>query len=318
MTTTGLAKHQRLFAALEAEVVVVEEAAEVLEAHLLGCLTPATRHLILIGDHLQLRPSTAVYHLARCHGLDVSLFERLIAGGAEHVQLSRQRRMRPCISALLAPVYPALRDHPDTATFPPVPGMAVPLYFLSHAQPESHDGESNSRSNEHEAALSQALTQHLLRSGVAPSRITVLTTYCGQLVRLRKRFRAPGGEAGLDEVRLCSVDQFQGEESDIIILSLVRSNTLGSIGFLSVQNRMVVALSRARHGLYILGNGTLLSGRSALWRGVLEQLGATRAIGPALLVEAGGKRFEVAQPADFALCQLAGYPAKRAAANTNT
>lgn len=78
MTTTGATKYQALISALEAEVIVVEEAAEVLEAHLVAVLTRATRHLILIGDHMQLRPGTAVYDLARNYNLDVSLFERLV------------------------------------------------------------------------------------------------------------------------------------------------------------------------------------------------------------------------------------------------
>lgn len=81
MTTTGATRYQALISALEAEVIVVEEAAEVLEAHLVAVLTRATRHLILIGDHLQLRPGTAVYDLAKKYNLDVSLFERLARWG---------------------------------------------------------------------------------------------------------------------------------------------------------------------------------------------------------------------------------------------
>jgi superfamily I DNA and/or RNA helicase len=56
MTTTGVAKFQRVFHAIQAEVIIIEEAAEVLEAHIVAALSPATKHLILIGDHEQLRP----------------------------------------------------------------------------------------------------------------------------------------------------------------------------------------------------------------------------------------------------------------------
>jgi superfamily I DNA and/or RNA helicase len=65
MTTTGAAKHQATLRTLRPRIVVVEEAAEVLEAHLLACLTTACEHVILIGDHKQLRPSAAVYELAK-------------------------------------------------------------------------------------------------------------------------------------------------------------------------------------------------------------------------------------------------------------
>lgn len=59
-------------------LVIVEEAAEVLEAHIVTSLTKHTDHLILIGDHKQLKPSTAVYELSKKYDLDVSLFERMI------------------------------------------------------------------------------------------------------------------------------------------------------------------------------------------------------------------------------------------------
>jgi hypothetical protein len=317
MTTTGLAKYQKLVGALECEVVVVEEAAEVLEAHIVAALGKGTQHLILIGDHLQLRPGTAVYALAKRYNLDVSMFERLVRNGVEHVTLARQRRMRPAIARLLTPVYPALHDHPDVEKYPMVPGMAAPLWFFSHAHAESFDPETRSRSNSFEAGMTHALAVHLLRSGVPAARMTVLTTYCGQLFSLRKKFRAAGGEQGLDEIRLCSVDQYQGEENDVILLSLVRSNTVGDIGFLSVQNRMVVALSRARHGMYILGNAELLSKRNALWRGVVDHLAGSNCVAEALPCLAGPrpgsqKAVHVASISDFGQCMAAGYPPRGA------
>ena len=128
--------------------------------------------------------------------------------------------------------------------YPPALGVAGPLFFVTHGHPEAFDPETRSRSNEHEAAFCAGLAAHLLRSGYAAGQITVppgplknppkpkqtleetrarksartprlqvLTTYCGQLFSLRKRFRAPGGERGMDEVRLCSVDQYQASES---------------------------------------------------------------------------------------------------------
>lgn len=85
------------------QVVIVEEAAEVLEAHILTSLSPSVEHLVLIGDHLQLPPKVEVYELqkesGRGYNLNTSMFERLVeAGTVQHVTLAQQRRMRPDIS----------------------------------------------------------------------------------------------------------------------------------------------------------------------------------------------------------------------------
>lgn len=69
----------------------------------------------------------------------------------------------------------------------------------------------------------------------------------------------------LEDFRIECVDGFQGEENDIILLSLVRSNSDNNIGFLNIQNRICVALSRARNGLYIMGNMDNLI-HSSLWK----------------------------------------------------
>uniref|UniRef100_A0A914Z6K5 DNA2/NAM7 helicase helicase domain-containing protein n=1 Tax=Panagrolaimus superbus TaxID=310955 RepID=A0A914Z6K5_9BILA len=94
MTTTGAAKHQSTLRALRPRIVIVEEAAEVLEAHIITSLTRACQHLILIGDHKQLRPSPAVYELAKKYKLDISLFERLINNGYPYRMLNNQHRMK--------------------------------------------------------------------------------------------------------------------------------------------------------------------------------------------------------------------------------
>jgi superfamily I DNA and/or RNA helicase len=81
MTTTCAARNHDLLVALGAKVVIVEEAGEILESHILTALTPSIEHLILIGDHLQLRPTVAVDSLARKNYLNISLFERLVNNG---------------------------------------------------------------------------------------------------------------------------------------------------------------------------------------------------------------------------------------------
>ena len=74
MTTTGAAKMHKMLRQLKPSIIIVEEAAEVLEAHIVASLTPSCKHLILIGDHQQLRPNPTVYELAKTYNLDVGTF----------------------------------------------------------------------------------------------------------------------------------------------------------------------------------------------------------------------------------------------------
>jgi ornithine cyclodeaminase/alanine dehydrogenase-like protein (mu-crystallin family) len=85
MTTVGAAKLQNLIKYIDPKIIICEEAGhEVLEAHILSALTPSTQHLILIGDHNQLRPHVATYslsigsHIGENYQLDKSLFERFV------------------------------------------------------------------------------------------------------------------------------------------------------------------------------------------------------------------------------------------------
>lgn len=104
----------------------MEEAAEVLESEIVTVLTGHTEHLILIGDHKQLRPKNAVYELSAHYKIDISLFERLIKNELPFHQLKEQRRMRPCISSLLRPlIYEELSDHPSVEQYEDVKGIEV-------------------------------------------------------------------------------------------------------------------------------------------------------------------------------------------------
>ena len=78
MTTTGSSRYHNALKDIGPRIVIVEEAAEVFEAHIVSSLSKTCEHLILIGDHVQLRPNPAVFTLAKQYKLDVSLFERLI------------------------------------------------------------------------------------------------------------------------------------------------------------------------------------------------------------------------------------------------
>ncbi|TQN67798.1 NFX1-type zinc finger-containing protein 1, partial [Colletotrichum shisoi] len=199
-------------------------------------------------------------------------------------------------------------DSDGVRGYPEVCGMAKRLFWLHHESPESgrnSDQESieTSYSNEFEIDMVSALVSHLLWQGVYKSGdIAVLTPYLGQLNKLRQKLgsvmqivvndrdmddltemdssEAPSRDSprreaakttALHEVRAATVDNFQGEEAKVIIVSLVRSNNEKRCGFLSTSNRINVLLSRAKHGMYIIGNSNT-SSHVPMWAQVTEIL----------------------------------------------
>ncbi|KAJ8358613.1 hypothetical protein SKAU_G00151380, partial [Synaphobranchus kaupii] len=278
MTTTGAAKYRQALQEIRPRLIIVEEAAEVLEAHTITTLSRACQHLILIGDHQQLRPSATVYELAKNFNLEVSLFERLVKLDFPFVRLNYQHRMRPEIARLLTPhIYSELENHPSVFEYENIKGLLTNLFFVEHQYPEEEIQDGRSHQNEHEALFVVALCRYLLCQDYQPSQITILTTYTGQLYCLRKLLPA----AQFSGVKVHVVDKYQGEENDIILLSLVRSNLEGRVGFLQIANRVCVALSRAKKGLYCVGNMGLF-GRVQLWSGILHTLREADQVGPAL------------------------------------
>ena len=153
------------------------------------------------------------------------------------------------------------------------------MFFYHHDHQEKEDG--NSFYNVHEVFMALHLALYLVREqGISPHRITILATYTAQLHQLLNT-RTQGSWSALNQVRMTVVDNFQGEENDVIILSLVRNNTRSSVGFLRIDNRICVALSRARNGLYILGNMRMLAKASPLWAHMEQVLKENGEIGEA-------------------------------------
>ena len=148
MTTTGASRYHTILKDIGPRIVIVEEAAEVFEAHIVSALSKDCEHLILIGDHVQLRPNPAVYRMAKEYKLDVSLFERLINNNAKRVMLKCQHRMRPEISTLMRHFYnEPILDHESVMKFENIIGLKKNVFFLSHKQPERKVEESTSKIN---------------------------------------------------------------------------------------------------------------------------------------------------------------------------
>ena len=298
MTTTGAAKYQHILHLVKPKIVIVEEAAEVLESHIVSALNAGTQHLILIGDHKQLRPNPNDYDLAVKYKLNISLFERLVMNRFPHVTLQIQHRMRPQIADLVRNhIYDVLHDHESVTKYPKVKGISSNLFLIQHSEPEK--GSELSHSNEFEAAYLAALCKFLLQQGYEPTQITLLVTYTGQLMLMRNYMP----KAIFEGVRVTTVDNFQGEENDIILLSLVRSNENGVIGFLKAENRVCVALSRAKHGFYCIGNFKMLRKGAEVWEKIVSDMESKGMVGESLSIHCNNhpdfmKRAK--SPGDFA------------------
>lgn len=262
LTSTGMSKYRALLAALRCRIVLIEEAAETLEAPIIAACLPTLQHLILVGDHKQLRPHCHVKQLEdKPFFLNISLFERMVRNKVEFDTLAKQRRMIPEVRRILYPIYgDVIKDHASVvnpANRPDVPGMGgINSFFFTHQWAEQRD-DFMSCINVEEAEMIIGFFEYLVYNGVQSEDITVLTFYNGQRKRILTGLRKSQPLSG-STFNVVTVDSYQGEENKIVLLSLVRSNEKSSIGFLSIDNRVCVALSRAQCGFYLFGNGMLL------------------------------------------------------------
>ena len=258
------------------DLAVIDEATQATEPALYLALLRAER-AVLAGDHQQL-PPTILSSEAQQGGLGVSLFERLLAlhGEALKVTLAEQHRMNEKIMR-----YPsdtlyggALRAHPSVAH------AAIdewPFELIDTAgrgfEEETPEG-SESKMNPGEADLAKAEVERLLARGISPIDIALISPYDAQVQRLRQLL-----EQYLDVgLEVDTVDGFQGREKDAVVVTLVRSNEDGQLGFLADVRRMNVALTRARRKLIVIGDGATIS-RHPFYAGLLayaERIGAWR------------------------------------------
>lgn len=194
-TTTAAAKYSQEMQAASRDVLLVEEAGEILESHILTAFGPRTQQLVLIGDHKQLRPKVNNYKLTveKGEGYDLnrSLFERLIRKGFPHQTLNKQHRMRPEISSLVRGLtYPQLVDAPKTQNRPDVRGLQTNLVFIAHDHLEDDAKETanwkdmssiSSKQNRFEVDMVLKIIRYLAQQGYGTEKIVVLTPYLGQL-----------------------------------------------------------------------------------------------------------------------------------------
>lgn len=246
----------------EFNTLIIDEAGQCLEP-LAWCIFPLAEKIILAGDHLQL-PPTVLSDKAMQLGLNKSILECSFGKFEDVYLLNTQYRMRSSIAQFSNNYfYEGLLQTPDNLI---AIGEHIVFYDTAGTGYEEEQGpDGSSLSNKGEIELAQKI----IEIGTFKADETAfISPYSGQ-VTLAK-------EALPKELRCSTIDSFQGQEKETIIISLVRSNGENSIGFLKDYRRMNVAMTRAKERLIIIGDSATLANdpyfESLL--NYLEQIGA--------------------------------------------
>ncbi|GAA5892669.1 hypothetical protein JCM6882_000552 [Rhodosporidiobolus microsporus] len=249
------------------ETVIIDEAAQSIELSSLIPLKYGCTRCILVGDPLQL-PPTVISGVAARGGYDRSLFVRVMQRSPQAVHLlSIQYRMHPNISAFPSAAFyqSRLTDGPkmEDKTLQPWHANALfPPYCFYHVDGHEQAGRHHSWTNPTEVATALAIYERIKREYASIDfdyRIGIVTPYKGQVQELRRTFKQRYGDEILTKIAFNTVDGFQGQEKDIIILSCVRGGSADKgVGFLADTRRMNVALTRARSSIWILGDSNKL------------------------------------------------------------
>jgi ATP-dependent RNA/DNA helicase IGHMBP2 len=232
-------------------LAVVDEATQAVEPAAYLALLRAER-AALAGDHLQLPPTVLA---PDAQELSISLFERLAQANPQAmVTLAEQHRMNEKIMR-----YPSdalyggrLRAHPAVAHHALDDAPLELIDTAGRGFEEQTPEESDSKLNEGEAQLVAAEVRKLLTT-VLPQDIAVISPYDAQVQRLRQLLHDVG------DLEIDTVDGFQGREKEAVIVSLVRSNPQGELGFVADIRRINVALTRARKKLIVVGDSATIA-----------------------------------------------------------
>ncbi|KAI0335924.1 hypothetical protein GY45DRAFT_1316694 [Cubamyces sp. BRFM 1775] len=263
------------------ELVIIDEAAQAIELSSLIPMKYRCRTCIMVGDPQQLPPTVKSQEACKL-GYDQSLFVRLQKSQPDAVHLlSIQYRMHPDISQLPSNLFydGRLRDGPDMAektkrVWHGHPKFGTYRFYNVQGGLEESSGAGHSLVNRAEAQVAVALYNRLTKefsSANLDFKIGVISMYRGQIVELRRAFQQRFGEEVMSMVDFNTVDGFQGQEKDIIILSCVRAGPgLQSVGFLRDVRRMNVALTRAKASLFVLGHAPTLERSDEIWRKIVD------------------------------------------------
>ncbi|XP_041357905.1 RNA helicase aquarius-like [Gigantopelta aegis] len=253
--------------------ILMEEAAQILEIETFIPLllqnpedgNNRLKRWIMIGDHHQLPPVIKNMAFQKFSNMEQSLFTRFVRLGVPTIDLDAQGRARASLASLYNWRYKKLGSLPHVLNRPEFrmanPGFVYD-YQLIDVQDFNGVGESEPNpyfyQNLAEAEYVVATFMYMRLLGYPAEKISILTTYNGQKHLIRDViYQRCGANPFIGRPnKVTTVDRYQGQQNDYILLSLVRTKT---VGHLRDVRRLVVAMSRARLGLYIFGRVSLFS-----------------------------------------------------------
>ncbi|XP_036448843.1 RNA helicase aquarius isoform X1 [Colossoma macropomum] len=270
-THAALKRHDLVELGFKYDNILMEEAAQILEIETFIPLLlqnpedgySRLKRWIMIGDHHQLPPVIKNMAFQKYSNMEQSLFTRFVRLGVPTVDLDAQGRARASLCNLYNWRYKQLGNLPHVQSQPefqsPNPGLTYDFQLINV---EDFNGVGESEPNPYfyqnlaEAEYSVALYMYMRLLGYPADRISILTTYNGQkhLIRDVINQRCANNPFFSQPNKVTTVDRFQGQQNDYIILSLVRTK---AVGHLRDVRRLVVAMSRARLGLYIFARVSL-------------------------------------------------------------
>ena len=281
IASTLVSSNHRLLGGMHFGTLFIDEAAQALEAACWIAIRKADR-VILAGDHCQLPPTIKCYEAAK-GGLEKTLMETIVANKPETVSLLKvQYRMNEDIMKFSSEwFYNGELEAAPEVRHRSILDLDTPISWIDTSAmdfKEQFVGETFGRINKDEAnLLLQQLDTYINKIGgerILDERIDfgIISPYKAQVQYLRGKIK---GSKALHPYRhlftVNTVDGFQGQERDVIFISLVRANDDGQIGFLRDLRRMNVAITRARMKLVILGDASTL-GKHPFYRKLLDSI----------------------------------------------
>jgi ATP-dependent RNA/DNA helicase IGHMBP2 len=285
------------------DIVILDEANKARVDEALPALRLGSA-LALVGDHKQLPPveDDALYGIVESDEaletlVNRSLFEQAWEGGlpeSARCLLTIQHRMHPDIAAYVsAASYDGqLENAPEVQAYDYITRTPFPvaLHFVDTEGMRGgreRRGPGGALRNEAEVRVAAQVVRLLDERAPREMSMAVIAMYAEQVERLRqalgrRRFKRP--------VKIDTVDSFEGREEDMVVISLVRSNERGRIGFLRVPNRLNVAISRAKHLVACIGDSaTLRAGEESMYGELVEAARSTGGWLSALDIVSPGK-----------------------------
>ncbi|KAE9610583.1 putative tetratricopeptide-like helical domain, uvrD-like helicase, ATP-binding protein [Lupinus albus] len=254
-------------------ILVIDEAAQLKESEsIIPLLLPKINHAILVGDERQL-PALVLSNVSHEAGFGRSLFGRLSSLDHPNHLLNIQYRMHPAISSFPNSHFylNQILDAPNVDRKKYLLGpMFGPYSFIDIVGGrEESDEDGRSRKNMVEVAVVMKILKNCFKAWLDSKdniSIGIVSPYAAQVVALKDQIGRKYDSHDGFNVNVKTIDGFQGGELDIIILSTVRTSGSSSLGFISSPQRTNVALTRARHCLWILGNSKILTSQDNVWK----------------------------------------------------